>query len=195
MVRAGLFAAIMATRGADALLLTRSDRSTGKHGQDMAKNPIRKVVTLLQKMAKKVEKEAETEKELYDKFMCYCTNGKMNLQQSIEDSTAKVPQLQKDITEAQSSVEQLKLDLQKHQTHRAEAKAAMAEATSLREKENAAYAKESAELGSYVKGVTVAVNAIESGMSGVKLIQSSAQSAMLKTAVANSDVLTEDDRQ
>jgi hypothetical protein len=33
-------------------------------------NPVRKVVNLLQKMQRKVEKEAEEEKELFDKFMC-----------------------------------------------------------------------------------------------------------------------------
>jgi hypothetical protein len=34
-----------------------------------AANPIRKVVTMLQMMQKKVEQEGEKEKELFDKFM------------------------------------------------------------------------------------------------------------------------------
>jgi len=39
-------------------------------------NPIRKVVTLLQNMQIKVTAEGEKEKELFDKFMCYCkTSG------------------------------------------------------------------------------------------------------------------------
>jgi cytochrome c5 len=37
-------------------------------------NPIRKVVNMLQAMQKKVEAEGEKEKELFDKFMCYCKN-------------------------------------------------------------------------------------------------------------------------
>eukprot|EP00425_Heterocapsa_triquetra_P009464 CAMPEP_0195130618 /NCGR_PEP_ID=MMETSP0448-20130528/143541_1 /TAXON_ID=66468 /ORGANISM="Heterocapsa triquestra, Strain CCMP 448" /LENGTH=74 /DNA_ID=CAMNT_0040168535 /DNA_START=11 /DNA_END=232 /DNA_ORIENTATION=- len=35
-------------------------------------NPIRKVVTMLQNMQMKVTEEGEKEKELYNKFMCYC---------------------------------------------------------------------------------------------------------------------------
>eukprot|EP00446_Apocalathium_sp_SHHI-4_P052912 CAMPEP_0177378516 /NCGR_PEP_ID=MMETSP0368-20130122/46387_1 /TAXON_ID=447022 ORGANISM="Scrippsiella hangoei-like, Strain SHHI-4" /NCGR_SAMPLE_ID=MMETSP0368 /ASSEMBLY_ACC=CAM_ASM_000363 /LENGTH=699 /DNA_ID=CAMNT_0018842493 /DNA_START=79 /DNA_END=2179 /DNA_ORIENTATION=+ len=54
-------------------------------------NPIRKVVTLLQSMQKKVTEEGESEKELFDKFMCYCTNGKGDLEKSIADADAKVP--------------------------------------------------------------------------------------------------------
>jgi hypothetical protein len=31
---------------------------------------------MLQKMQKTVEEEGKKEKELFDKYMCYCTNGK-----------------------------------------------------------------------------------------------------------------------
>jgi hypothetical protein len=50
-------------------------------------NPIRRVVTMLQNMQKKVAEEGKKEEELFDKFMCYCKNGKGALQASIE--TAK----------------------------------------------------------------------------------------------------------
>ena len=38
-------------------------------------NPIRKVVTLMQNMQKEIEAEGAKEKELFDKFMCYCSGG------------------------------------------------------------------------------------------------------------------------
>merc|ERR1719321_2190495 len=109
-------------------------------------NPIRKVVTMLQAMEKKVSAEGEKEKELFDKFMCYCKNGDEQLASSISAAQAKVPQVSSDIEEAEAQVKQLKEDLKQHQTDRAAAKAAMAEATSIREKEAAAFAAEKAEL-------------------------------------------------
>jgi hypothetical protein len=46
-------------------------------------NPIRRVVTMLQSMQKKVAAEGEKEEELFDKFMCYCKNGRGSLEGSI----------------------------------------------------------------------------------------------------------------
>jgi len=49
-------------------------------------NPIRKVVTMLQNMQKKVSTEGEKEKALFDKFMCYCKNSDSTLGKSISDA-------------------------------------------------------------------------------------------------------------
>merc|ERR1719163_359042 len=108
--------------------------------QEENANPIRRVVSLLQGMAKKVEAEGAKEEELYEKFMCYCKNAGGDLQESISSSDAKVPQLQSDIEEAEAKLKQTKLDLKKHLADRADAKAAMSQATSVREKEQAKYA-------------------------------------------------------
>merc|ERR1719310_2702070 len=108
-------------------------------------NPIRKVVTMLQTMQKKVTAEGEKEQELFDKFMCYCKNGDEALAKSIADAERKAPALAADIEAAETQVKQLKLDLKAHQTDRAAAKAAMAEATNIRGKEAGAYADLKAE--------------------------------------------------
>merc|ERR1719243_101421 len=57
-------------------------------------NPIRKVVTLLQNMQKEIEETGKKEKELFDKFMCYCSNNNGELAKSIEDGKAKVEELE-----------------------------------------------------------------------------------------------------
>merc|ERR1719171_1443803 len=113
--------------------------------QAAASNPIRKVVTMLQAMQKKVAAEGEKEKELYDKFMCYCKNSGGALAKSIADANTKIPELQSDIEEAEALMKQLKQEVAQHQVDRADAKKAMAEATAIREKEAAAFAKEKAE--------------------------------------------------
>merc|ERR1719356_643234 len=116
-------------------------------------NPIRKVVTMLQSMQKKITAEGEKEKELFDKFMCYCKNGDEALAKSIADAEAKMPQVTSDIEEAEAQVKQLKSDLKSHQTDRAAAKAAMADATSIRTKEAAAFAAEKAEAEANIAAV------------------------------------------
>merc|ERR1719387_2760326 len=101
---------------------------------------------MLQMLEKKVKAEGEKEVELFDKFMCYCKNAGGTLGKAIADAETKVPQVTSDIEEGESKLKQNKEDLKQAQTDRAAAKSAMAEATTIREKEAADFAKEKAEL-------------------------------------------------
>jgi len=160
---------------------------------EVTANPIRKVVTMLQAMEKKVSAEGEKEKELFDKFMCYCKNGDEQLASSISAAQAKVPQVSSDIEEAEAQVKQLKEDLKQHQTDRAAAKAAMAEATAIREKEAAAFAAEKAELDANIAALSKATAAIEKGMAGAFLQTSAAQ--VLKNLITSDNSMDDYDRQ
>merc|ERR1719160_2441775 len=132
----------------------------------MVANPIRKVVTMLQMMMKKVEAEGEKEKELYDKFMCYCKNADETLGASIAEAETKIPQLEADIKEAIEGKAQNEADIEKHQADREAAKEAMAKATEIREKEAAAFAKELGEDKANLDALAKALAAIEKGMAG-----------------------------
>merc|ERR1719191_1495841 len=91
--------------------------------QQLAANPIRKVVTMLQMMQKKVIAEGEKEKELYDKFVCYCKGSGAALSKSIADANTKIPEVQSDIEEAEALMKQLKGEVAQHQADRTAAKA------------------------------------------------------------------------
>merc|ERR1719408_324840 len=108
-------------------------------------NPIRRVVTMLQKMQLQVEAEGKKEDELFEKFMCYCKNGKAALEASIEEAKNKNSNLLAAIEETEAQLKQTKADLKSAKENRAAAKEAMAAATALREKEAKAYAKESSD--------------------------------------------------
>jgi chromosome segregation ATPase len=149
-----------------------------------AANPVRKVVNLLQNMAKKVEAEGEKEDELYKKFSCYCKTGIGNLQGSISSGTTKSPQLASDIKAAEEQQVQTKQSLKDAQKERSEAKAAIADATAIREKDAAAFAAEKKELDSYISAITSAVAALEKGMAG--FLQTGATSLLRKAAEASS---------
>jgi len=156
-------------------------------------NPIRKVVTMLQVMQKKVEAEGAREQELFDKFMCYCKNSGGDLQKGIADAETKVPQLGSDIEEAEAAAVQLKEDLKTAQTDRSAAKAAMAEATGIRDKEAAAFAKESTDLKTNIAAMSKAITAIDNGMAGGFLQTDAAK--ILKQAVMSSSNIMDADRE
>jgi septal ring factor EnvC (AmiA/AmiB activator) len=158
-----------------------------------AANPIRKVVTMLQMMQKKVEAEGEKEQDMFDKFMCYCKNGVGDLEKSIAEAEAKSGELPSQIEEAEGELKQLKEDLKTAQTDRAAAKTAIEEATAIREKEAAAFATESGELKTNLAAIGKAIAALEKGMGGA-FLQTTAAST-LKQLVLNSDKLQDVDRE
>jgi len=174
-------------------------------------NPIRKVVTLLQMMQKKVTAEGEAEKDLYDKFMCYCKNGAGALDGSISSAQNKIPQVGADIKAAEADKVKTGEELKAARSNLASAKAAMKEATAIREREAAAFAAEKAEADSNVFALlgkcTVqkpggeysaqecvkvggkfqgAIPALEKGMAGAFLQTSGAD--VLKRLVATQDI-------
>merc|ERR1712137_1017567 len=108
-------------------------------------NPIRKVVTLLQKMQKKVEDEAATADQLYSKYMCYCKTGGSELAASIEAAEEKLPETTASIKASTSKKDQLESDLGAHRKDCEAAKKSLDEATALRTKEKGIYDKELAD--------------------------------------------------
>jgi len=156
-------------------------------------NPIRKVVTMLQNMQKKVEAEGEKEAELFEKYMCYCKSAGGDLSKSIGDAETKSPQLSADIKEGESKLAQLKEDLKQAQMDRAAAKEAVASATALREKEAAAYAAESSEVSANLAALKKAVAALEKGMGGA-FLQTGAAS-VLKRLILQKQDMDDSDRQ
>jgi len=169
------------------VLLVTSASAAKVHLQtNIALNPIRKVVNLLQAMQKKVEAEGETEAKLYEEFMCYCKNGASDLEASISSAEDKLASLPSEIKAAVEKLTQLKADVKQHQTDKQEGKDAMAEATAIREKEAAAFAKEKTYYDSTITAITKALAALEKGVSGGFLQTSAAR--VLRAFVKNADM-------
>jgi len=142
-----------------------------------AANPIRKVVTMLQQMQNKVTAEGKKEKELFDKFMCYCTTGADDLAASINAADTKIPQVEAAISSGAAEKKQLESELKEAQASRVEAKDTIAEATAIREKEAAAFAKKETELKTNLAALGKAIPAIEKGM-GSAFLQTTAASTL-----------------
>jgi len=155
-------------------------------------NPVRKVVTMLQNMQKKVEEEGEVEKKLFEKFMCYCQSGGKELEASIDKAEDKVSTLPSEIEAAEEKLTQMKDDIKQHQTDRAAAKRSMKKATAVREKEAAEFAKMKAEADSNMVATSKAIAALEKGVGAGFLQTKAAQD--LRSFIMNKADVEDDDR-
>jgi len=129
-------------------------------------NPIRRVVTLLQKLQSQVTEEGRTEEELFEKFQCYCKTGSSDLSASISAADGKITQDTSSLDQAEAQRDQLEKDLADHKQNRADAKEASAKATALRQKEAGIYAKESSDYKTNIAALGAAIAALEKGMAG-----------------------------
>jgi len=145
-------------------------------------NPIRKVVTMLQNMQTKITAEGEKKEKIFDEYMCYCKNADGTLGKSISAAENKIPQVEAAISEGAAEKKQLESELKEAQVSRVEAKDTIAEATAIREKEAAAFAKKETELKTNLAALGKAIPAIEKGMGGA-FLQTTAASTLRAISV------------
>jgi hypothetical protein len=143
-------------------------------------NPIRKVVTMLQSMQKKVQQEGEKEKDLYEKFMCYCKTSGGDLGASISAAEEKIPALGSNIESEEARLAQAKDTLKQAQADRSSAKKATADANALREKEAGIYASVKADADANIAAISKATAAVEKGMGG-SFVQTPAASILRRS--------------
>jgi len=155
-------------------------------------NPIRRVVTMLQKMMEKVEAEGKIEKELFDKFMCWCETGAAELESAIQAAETKVPQVGSKIEETEALIAQLKAEIAKAKGDRDAALSAIASLKVERKKGHAAFMKGQEDLKTNIAALKKAIAALEKGMTGAFLQTGTA--ALLRSLVVNSNSLTDSSR-
>jgi len=169
--------------------------STSMQGSEitMRANPIRKVVTMLQDMQKSVESEGEKEKELFEKFMCYCNNGAGALDSAIESGKASIDQLTSKIEKDTALKSQLEQDIVQHKTDREEAEKTIKESTAMREKEAEEFAATSGEMKANAEAMGGALAALKKGLSAAML--QTGVGNLLRNVVANSPAVNTNERQ
>jgi len=148
------------------VLLGAVQAATFHQDGQAGENPIRKIVSLLQKMQKEVTEEQDRDTELHEKFICYCTTNDGELSDSTAELRAKIPEIEAEITEATSQKQQLDQDLVQHKADREAAKESITAATKQREKEAAEFAASSSELTGNINSCKAAVEALTKGLTG-----------------------------
>merc|ERR1719443_1783682 len=154
--------ALLVAFGATDVAATAATQRVG-----LSVNPVRRIVSMLQMMTKKIQEEGETEKELFEKYMCWCKTGSGSLVKSIADAEAKLPEVGSDLKAGIDLKAQLEMDVKQHKKDREEAKTAVAEATAQRKTEASAFASETAEAKANIAAMEKAIAALEKGMGGL----------------------------
>jgi predicted nucleic acid-binding Zn-ribbon protein len=157
-------------------------------------NPIRKIVTLLQNMQKEVEAEGQKEKELFEKFMCFCSGNNGDLTKKAADAKAQIEELTAKLKSEEAEKVQLGQDLVGHKSDRAQAESDIAEASTLREKENKEFAAEKADSETNIAMMSKAIPALEKGMGGAALLQMPGSDRLQKIVQSYPNVDAEDRR-
>merc|ERR1719195_1889084 len=134
-------------------------------------------------MQTKVTAEGAKEKDLYEKFMCYCNGGKKDLEASVSAAEEKVPALGSDITAMEEKLAQLKSTLAEAQKGRDSAKKTMSEVKAIREKEAAAFAAEKSDSDTNIAAIDKAVASLEKGTAG-SFLQTTAAALVRKLSMS-----------
>jgi len=104
-------------------------------------NPIRKVVTMMQKMAEKMDKDVADEKKLYEKFQCHCTTELANFGGGKAKIEAAIQQLTGDVATTKAAVATISQEIDAAVKERTESEKTVKVSTDQRDKEAAERAK------------------------------------------------------
>jgi len=159
---------------------------------DTQANPIRRVVTLLQDMQKEIEAEGEKEKDLFEKFMCYCDGNTDGMKESAKAAAAKITELQATLEAAKAEKAQIDQDLMQHGKDREAAKQDLAKATSVREKERKEFEAATGDSKENLASMNAAIAALEKGMGAKLLMQMSKASLAQITKAARGSMALDD---
>jgi hypothetical protein len=140
-------------------------------GEKTQVNPMRKIIGMLQDMAKEIEREGEVEKEMFDKALCACEGGEKNLQVVIEESKAGIEQFSAAVKSGTAEKTQLEQEVKDHKASKAQAEKDLSDATVLRDKEYAQFGAEEKDNKANIASLGKAIPAIEEGMAGASLMQ------------------------
>jgi len=157
-------------------------------------NPIRKVVKLMQEMQKEIEVQKASEKALFEKFMCICTEYPPELRESIEAGTKNVDLLTSKIEEESANKEKLEQELIGHKQEKGSAEKDLSQATMLREKETAEYEATIASTTASVDALGKAVASLSKGATSA-MLQQSGGAPQLQALVETSNFVSSFDRQ
>merc|ERR1719207_88267 len=159
-------------------------------------NPIRKITGLMENMQKEIEAQGAKEKELFDKFMCFCDNGAADLLKTATDAEAANKAATAQLGSDTAEKAQLESDIKGHTADLAAAEKDLAEATNIRDKSKADFDATVGTKKASESALGKAIPAIEKGMGGAALMELLGAKAFkqIKKAIRSSAQMTSGNR-
>jgi DNA repair exonuclease SbcCD ATPase subunit len=146
-------------------------------------NPVTRVVGLLEQLKSRIESDGKTEQAAYDKYACWCEKSTQKTAATITDikdllklTGSTILKLKGSVATLSSEIKGLVQDIKENEDKQAEQ-------TSIREKENAAFMAEKAELESAIGALEKAIQVLKAATSA-SFVQTTAWKSTVSEAIA-----------
>eukprot|EP00746_Dinoflagellata_sp_MGD_P157317 gnl/MRDRNA2_/MRDRNA2_86179_c0_seq2.p1 gnl/MRDRNA2_/MRDRNA2_86179_c0~~gnl/MRDRNA2_/MRDRNA2_86179_c0_seq2.p1 ORF type:complete len:781 (+),score=244.18 gnl/MRDRNA2_/MRDRNA2_86179_c0_seq2:124-2466(+) len=136
-------------------------------------SPIHKIIGMLQDMQTELEKEKETEADVFKEAMCICQTGEENLKKVIDHSNVEIPRLTSLIEKETAEDSKLKSEVEAHTKDKAQTESALEQSAALRAKEHAAFVESDKMQKFSISQLDSAIPMIEGKASAAAFLQSS----------------------
>merc|ERR1719473_1099366 len=133
--------------------------------------PIAKVVKMLKDMTAQLQKEADTDAEMYEQMACWCETGGKAKELAIKTGEQRVKDLGAAIEEYSAKSEQLKADIEALNVDVEEKETALQEATGIRDKELAEFNAEEKDMIQSITSLKGAVTVMSKAHGESALLQ------------------------
>lgn len=128
---------------------------------DGTKNrPVTRVITLLNDMQKQLDKEQETDEEVFEQMACWCKTNDREKTAAIKEAEQTIEQLSARIEELTAQSARLHTEIGHLNEEVAENQAALEKATAIREKEYASFQKEEKDMLEAITALKSAVTVL-----------------------------------
>jgi hypothetical protein len=145
------------------------------------KNPLRKVITLIEEMKKQVETEAEDDAKAYENYECWCTKGEKEKTEAVAEADRRIADLTAFLEEAAGTEGQLKTEIAGLAADIKEDNDALDSATGVRQQDKAAFDQSEADMKETLAALKEALQVL----SKVNLVQKSKHGAMISSKEAH----------
>lgn len=150
-------------------------------------NPVRGVITLLQGMQKRVEKEGIKKQKEFDAFMCYCGKALSKQKGVLDQEMIDLDGLTTDVNKDKATKLGLEGQMKGQNGDKKSDIDAIKEASNLRQKSAMEYAKESVRLKNNIGALNRAISAVKKGIF-VDFLQNSRNMAEMQSIANDQDV-------
>ncbi|CAE7482641.1 unnamed protein product [Symbiodinium sp. CCMP2456] len=152
---------------------------------DSKKDPVTKVVTLLQDMAKQLEVDAKKDEDIYDKMVCWCTETQKAKQKAIDEGGARIESLSAEIEQGVALSARLQPEIESLKKEEEKNKQALEQASAIRKKQSGEFEAESGDLKDSIAAVRKAVNLLnkKDAPRATSFLQVASKASQVKSAL------------
>jgi len=134
-------------------------------------SPVEQVVQLLVELKSNLEIDEKVEQQVYDKFACWCEKTTARKAEAIEDAQNELRRLGQKMLRLKGAIATLAAEIEQLTADIKANKEAQAEATALREKENAEWKAETDETKEALTALEQAITVLKEATGGAALLQ------------------------